>query len=338
MNRAAIRNRRTAIRRHACLLLPLLAAVLAGSLAAPAETDVEQPATPAAFAERAAALKVLLDTCIATPSECKPDEVGADQQVMLDDKIITRIRLDWLRAGIARLGTASGSASGADRHAVAAELSGRLARLDDTSAGPDAARIEQGRAQMAQVLATEEFAPEPEPNWFQRKWKEFKLWLYGLLARSAEAISNTPSWARSLFELLLFSVPVILLLVWMMRQVRADRLHPAVETGPRHSAGPAPSAEWLALAEELARQSLWREAIHALYWATIATLESRRLWSASRTRTPREYIRLLAPGSPVRAALTEQTRLFELAWYGQHEATEAEFNRASQLRAAAEAR
>ena len=60
----------------------------------------------------------------------------------------------------------------------------------------------------------------------------------------------------------------------------------------------APSARewqlWLKDAQAMAAKGQWREAIHFIYWASIARLESRRLWPADRARTPREYLALLA--------------------------------------------
>jgi hypothetical protein len=84
----------------------------------------------------------------------------------------------------------------------------------------------------------------------------------------------------------------------------------------------------------MAAQGLWREAIHYLYWAAIARLESRRLWPADRARTPREYLRLLPAADPRRANLTTLTRSFERTWYGGREAGASDFKAA--LKQAAE--
>ena len=66
----------------------------------------------------------------------------------------------------------------------------------------------------------------------------------------------------------------------------------------------------------MAAKGQWREAIHFLYWASIARLESRRLWPADRARTPREYLALLAGTDPRKTNLTALTRSFERTWYG----------------------
>jgi hypothetical protein len=322
----------TADRLRARLHVGLLAAALTVPAAARADTEIAPPVTPSAHAERTAALQAVLDGCIARTGLCDSIAVGPDETVLLDGRTASRIRLEWLRAGLRRLGTESGPA----RQALAADLSTRLTRLGHDPGAVEQVRIQQAGAQVSQVLATAEFKPEREPNWLERKWNGFLQWLFGLLSRSVDAVSNTPSWVRFFFEVLLFLVPVLLLLLWLLRQVREDRLRPSTEADPRRQAADTPSAEWLAVAEELARQRQWRGAIHAMYWATIARLESRKLWRANRTRTPREHIALLEPGSAARAALIEQTRLFELTWYGQREATEGDFRHATQLSSEAE--
>jgi hypothetical protein len=78
---------------------------------------------------------------------------------------------------------------------------------------------------------------------------------------------------------------------------------------------------------------MWREAIHLVYWAAIARLESRRLWPADRARTPREYLALIAPEDPRRAGLAALTGSFERTWYGGRSAAESDFRRAEAIAA-----
>jgi len=83
----------------------------------------------------------------------------------------------------------------------------------------------------------------------------------------------------------------------------------------------------------MAEQGLWREAIHFLYWAAIARLESRRMWPADRARTPREYLRLLPAADPRLGKLATLTRSFERTWYGGREAGFSDFEAAEKLAA-----
>ena len=155
-----------------------------------------------------------------------------------------------------------------------------------------------------------------------------------MFSKLAEFGSRSPWIAFALRGLLL--AVICLGLVWaLVRIERRSRIRLVPET-PAISG--APSARewqlWLQDAQSMAAQGLWREAIHYLYWAAIARLESRRLWPADRARTPREYLRLLPAADPRRANLTTLTRSFERTWYGGREAGASDFKAA--LKQAAE--
>jgi hypothetical protein len=94
----------------------------------------------------------------------------------------------------------------------------------------------------------------------------------------------------------------------------------------------APSAqpwdEWLEQGQKLGGEGRWREAVHHVYWAAISCLESRRLWPADRTRTPREYLGLVQGSPETRADLSTLTRSFEHTWYGGMPAGEKDFDQA----------
>jgi hypothetical protein len=116
----------------------------------------------------------------------------------------------------------------------------------------------------------------------------------------------------------------------------------ALEQSMPASTGWEQAAEdWARMAEEHAAAGAWREAVHCLYWAAIVLLEGRRAWRHNPTRTPREYVRLLKPGSAQQQGLRGLTQSLERSWYGQREATAEDFRRAQgyfrQLETAAEA-
>ena len=297
---------------------------------APAGTAV----SPAVHAQRIAGLKELLAGCMAQPSQCDPNRTGPDEIVQLDSRTATRVRFEWLRDGLRRMG----KETGASRTRLAEDLAAHLVRMEDAGSAVPTGAVQQAREQFDQVLAAREFAPDREPTWLERKWQEFVEWLGSVLLKGFQAASKAPGWLRIFFEFLLFLIPALLLLLWLMRQVREDRLRPSAGGDEPGRAALAPDTEWRALAEQCAAAGDWRLAIHALYWATIAGFEARRLWQPNRTRTPREYMRLLALGSDAHAALAEQTRLFELTWYGYRDATQEDYRRAAALHAATEAR
>jgi hypothetical protein len=223
-----------------------------------------------------------------------------------------------------------------DRAQLAAELAARLSR-SETSASHDPVRTRTARAYANSILAAKEFGAATSPSWIERQWSRVLDWLgRKLQAMTIEGAASR--WVRALAEVALFATPVLLLALWLLRQVREDRMRlsgsPAQENGTgRGSAG---AIDWASLAREHAQRGDWREAIHALYWETIARFESRRIWSASRMRTPRETLRLLPRGTPRESLLREQTLLLESTWYGYREATATDYDRAAQLRDALE--
>jgi hypothetical protein len=81
-----------------------------------------------------------------------------------------------------------------------------------------------------------------------------------------------------------------------------------------------PWSEWLAEARAAAARGDTRAAIRAVYWCAIAFLETQGAWRADPSRTPREYVRLLAGGpqsaSAHTPALRGLTRMLEQIWYG----------------------
>jgi hypothetical protein len=68
----------------------------------------------------------------------------------------------------------------------------------------------------------------------------------------------------------------------------------------------------------------FRDAVHLSYWAAISSLERSGAWAPDKARTPREYLRLIAPSSPARPLLDEISRVFEVVWYGQSVPSQAE--------------
>jgi hypothetical protein len=116
-----------------------------------------------------------------------------------------------------------------------------------------------------------------------------------------------------------------------MRVLRRQRLAVRVEVDRQLEQWEEASRNWRALAEERAAQGEWREAVHCLYWASIAALEGRKMWSPNRSRTPREYVRLLEAGSARWKLLRQQTQGFERVWYGLRDAARQDYERALAL-------
>jgi hypothetical protein len=182
------------------------------------------------------------------------------------------------------------------------------------------------RAQMAaqKILAGAEFR-RPEPT----LWDRAKAWIVNAIVRiflGIDRVTTQSPWLGRALEWMLFLGAAAGMLVWVMRTVQRQRLRVAMGGEPAKSTAWARETEdWRRQAEQEAARGAWREAIHALYWAAIVHLESRRAWRHNPSRTPREYVRLLRAGSAEQRELRGLTGALEQSWYGQREANAAEF-------------
>ena len=278
----------------------------------------------AAHEARLPQLRALVQQCATDASACKPEKAGPDESFQMQNGLETEVHYAWLRQTLAGMSKQKPE----DRGKTAAIVLAKLFGDDD---GAVAARVDPAKASAAatEVLSQVEFS-ESKQSWLSKKWDRFTEWLSNRLNVPAPS-HGTRQWLRFLVEAVLFGTPLLLLLLWLLRQAREDRFRTESTGGKAKRTSQATDLPWLEVAQECARRGEWREAVHALYWQTMSTLESRRLLSVSRTRTPRESLRLLEPGSSARPLLREQTMLLEKVWYGQVPATEQDYQRARTL-------
>lgn len=305
-------------------------------------------------------LDKLVDGCQKQRSAeaCDRANVSADDLVQWTSAGVTverEVRYDWLRDLLDRAGKKS-EAEGAGKSGpgtvvkagkdatkpkdpsvdtLLTQARQRLAEdwkqaSTDEGAGPG---YDDERQRLNTILARKEYQGVSESSARERFLEWLANWLDGALTKLAQFGARSPWIAFTLRALLL--VAICLGLVWaLIRIERKSRIKLAPE--PQAVSG-APSARewqlWLADARAMAEQGFWREAIHFLYWAAIARLESRRLWPADRARTPREYLRMLPPADPRLHDLTTLTRSFERTWYGGREAGPSDFKAAEKLAA-----
>lgn len=192
-----------------------------------------------------------------------------------------------------------------------------------------AQQAEFGRARVAaeKVLARAEFQ-RAQPTW----WDRLKGKIGEIIVRffvGIDRVTAKSPWMGRLLEWLLFVGAAVGVLVWVLRTIQRQRLRVGMGGEPAQAAAwERETEDWRRLAESEAARGAWREAIHALYWAAIVHLEKRRAWRHNPSRTPREYVRLLKAGSDEQGQLRRLTRALEESWYGQREASEAEFGAA----------
>ncbi len=345
--------------------LALLAMPAAWPVAARAQGTAADPGwrdlTVAQYQQHLADLSAIVAACqkqrsaaLATQksfSACDPIQAGPDDRVhgAASDSQTREVRYDWLRSVLTRAITKEGapqkSLFGDVAHPNAKPVSvdsllddARKRLQDDTAqaAAPAAAaqNFSGERKSLNAILSERAYQGVTQVSAMDRAREWFDNMLDRFFAGLVSFGSRAP-WIVWLLRILLV-LGACTALVWLV--VRIERrsrvkLVPDLEPAPG-----APSARewqlWLRDAQQMAARGEWRDAIHFIYWASIARLESKRLWPADRARTPREYLSLLAGSDPRKINLTALTRSFERTWYGGREAQASDFNAAREQAAA----
>jgi Domain of unknown function (DUF4129) len=284
----------------------------------------------------------------AKDNACDPGRVGPDDRVstaVAGDSQPREVRYDWLRVLLARAGSKPGTTQQDPGRLIPGtkstpppavdvllgEAQARLENDEKQTAGPAApeASYASERQTLTGILSQKAYKGVTEVSARER----FLEWLDGVLDRFLQRLvrfgTRSPWIVWTLRALLLLGICVGL--VWAF--LRMDR-GPRVKLIP-DDFEPAPGAPssrewqlWLKDAQAMAEKDQWRDAIHLLYWAAISRLESRRMWPADRTRTPREYLGMMPGSDPRTRSLTALTRSFERTWYGGRAAAADDFQSA----------
>jgi hypothetical protein len=278
-------------------------------------------------------LRTLVQRCQANASACDPAQVGSDVQVSLrslgSGANVNQFegRYDWLRNTLKQ--ARDPSAKNRDRDLAAA--ANRLEdALQDVTGQRPASSFAEARRHADVILGHPEFVTVDEQSVWERLIARFFLWLDSLFTDVASFGQRSP-WIGPLLEWGLILLALAGLALWAMRTFQRQRLAVQLESSRQLEAWEEASHNWRTLAEEQAAQHKWREAVHCLYWASIVMLEGRRYWTPNRSRTPREYLRLLEARSPRWTLLGQQTRGFERIWYGLNPAAQRDYQNALEL-------
>lgn len=279
-------------------------------------------------------LRVLVESCEAKAQACDPNAVGNDEEVQ-DQGLGVGTNVNSFEARYGWLRDALTSAQNAGSKNRDEALRTAESRLDDAlreaggeaSAPPDLA---QARQRADAILGHPEFATAQEDSIWERMWAHFFRWLDKVMGSLAGFGERSP-WIGPAMEWGLIALALVSLLVWAMRVLQRQRLAMRVEEARQMEPWEEAARNWRALADEQASRGEWRDAVHCLYWASIAMLEGRKLWVANRSRTPREYVRLLEAGSTRWKLLRQQTQGFERVWYGLNNAVQQDYEHALAL-------
>jgi hypothetical protein len=261
--------------------------------------------------------------CAAAAAACNADAVGDDVLVGDVAKGGFEQHWEWLRDALGK----SKTAKAAERATLMREADGQLAEMAQESAAAPSAQqdFSRARAEANAVLARAEFQRDAGPTWWDRKKAQMLAWL-GRLFDGVVKVGSAAPWLGTLLEWMFFVGAAVGLLFFLLRNVRRQRLRVSLgDAALRTAAWDREADDWAQWAEQHAAASEWREAVHCLYWAAIVSLEARRAWRHNPTRTPREYVRLLKPGSTQQQGLRGLTQIFERVWYGLRDANAEEY-------------
>jgi hypothetical protein len=208
----------------------------------------------------------------------------------------------------------------------ALDLQNHLALLRDqpqasaaSNAPPPAALARQ---KLDAIFRQREFRGLAGPGPLELWWRRLVAWIdrgiAWILARLHLGFLSSNAVAY-----ILIAIALIFLSFWGWRNLR-ERMRQA-EHAAEDERPPIERKNWAADALAAAERGQFREAIRCAYWAAVARLEDARAIPPNRSRTPRELLHSLAPGSKERGPFRELTHSFELVWYGQRPPSPADW-------------
>ncbi len=260
---------------------------------------------------------------------CDVMAVGDDLKVGDPKQGGYEVHWDWLRDALEK----SKDANAGKRVELLRDSVARLQGMErELGAAPgEQKEFVRARSEADAVLAEPEFQRKTTVTWWDRVTGYFYGWLAKLFGGIARAGAAAP-WLGQVVIWILSLSAAAGLFFFVLRNLQRQRLRISLAgAAVAKTAWDREATDWSKQAEESARGGEWREAVHCLYWAAIVSLESRRAWRHNPTRTPREYVKLLKPGSAQQKGLRELTRMFERVWYGLREGGAEEYAEARGL-------
>ena len=326
MGQRAVARCRGAARSVAVLLL-LIGWPCAGTAHAAdanAKLDDSAQASMQAFRSDVIRMQGLVAACAANAAACDAAKVAGDEQVGDVAHGGFEVHWAWLRHAL----DVAKNAKDKDRDVVLRDCAGRLQEMAEESEEAATESDSQAQATADAVLRRPEFQYNSEPTWWDRQKAKWLGWLMRLFDGLSEFGAKTPILAP-LMEALLIGGAAVGLVVFLIRVAARQRRLASLSAGAVQAvAWEREATDWAQMAARHAEAEEWREAVHCLYWSAIVLLESRRAWRHNPSRTPREYVRLLKPGSAQQQGLRGLTQIFERVWYGFGDADRAKYERA----------
>jgi len=186
------------------------------------------------------------------------------------------------------------------------------------------------RAKIDRILARSEFGGAGRPSAWERFRERIRAWIANLLDKIFSFVASHPGSSHALFWIILAgAVGFLALLLIRLWSQDAQFLKLPAPNPAMHEM--RTWEEWVVAARKAAEQGDSRQAIHCVYWAGIVRLQGAGALPVDRTRTPREYLGLLAPSESLGAGgnlgepLSDLTRKLERFWYARRAASHEDF-------------
>src|SRR6202051_3719265 len=185
------------------------------------------------------------------------------------------------------------------------------------------------------ILAGRGFEGVRPPTYLELLRERVSAWLQRMLIRLFSGLSRHPIGAKVLFWVVLIAgVGFVALCIFRYISARDSMnfFQPGSTTVTTRT-----WQEWIHAAREAAARGDFREAVHSAYWAGITRLEETGTLPRDRTKTPREYLRLIDTrprgtevDDPVaqdyKKPLTALTSRLERIWYANRMARLEDFD------------
>lgn len=197
---------------------------------------------------------------------------------------------------------------------------------------PDPVKV---KAELKKILSSSEFQiSKPEENaltrawkWMSTHWEAFWKWMKDIFRTIFSSnIFGGGSAGIQWILIILFLILGIYIAVRLFLNLRASRLRLEESKSKTFSFVNEQEESFedpdtlMASADEIADSGRFREALHALYMATLLRLNRKGLVEYQKFRTNGEYVQRLnhTDSSLLFNPFSALTDLFEMNWYGQH--------------------
>lgn len=198
-----------------------------------------------------------------------------------------------------------------------------LAEVQSTQSA-EGQSLAAAHAHLNKILAGRGFEAVRAPTYLELLRERTAAWLQRMLLKLFSRLSRHPVGAKVLFWVVLLA-GVGFVAVWIFRYVSGRDSISFFQPGPTNVTTRT-WQEWIHAAREAAARGDFREAVHSAYWAGITRLEETGSLPRDRTKTPREYLRLIDTrprgtevDDPVaqdyKKPLTALTSRLERIWY-----------------------